>query len=159
MLCRPTTHCCTTRQRADLAGDALQYLDSTTARFDLVFIDPPYRSGWLDRLLPRLERVTTAATLLYVEAENPVTRFGPWHRVRYGTAGEVHYQLLQQDTDPREARLHLKPLNHRIAIYPGTFDPITRGHRSLVRRAASLFRSPDPGHCRKPGQAAAFQPG
>ena len=85
-------------------GDALQYLDSATARFDLVFIDPPYRSGWLDRLLPRLERVTTAATLLYVEAENPVTRFGPWHRVRYGTAGEVHYQLLQQDTDPREAR-------------------------------------------------------
>jgi pantetheine-phosphate adenylyltransferase len=33
----------------------------------------------------------------------------------------------------------LKPLNHRIAIYPGTFDPITRGHEDLVRRAASLF--------------------
>ena len=30
-------------------------------------------------------------------------------------------------------------LNHRIAIYPGTFDPITRGHEDLVRRAASLF--------------------
>lgn len=25
------------------------------------------------------------------------------------------------------------------AIYPGTFDPITRGHEDLVRRAASLF--------------------
>ena len=33
----------------------------------------------------------------------------------------------------------MKPLNHRIAIYPGTFDPITRGHEDLVRRAASLF--------------------
>ena len=30
-------------------------------------------------------------------------------------------------------------LNHRVAIYPGTFDPITRGHEDLVRRAASLF--------------------
>ncbi|MGH8693382.1 MAG: pantetheine-phosphate adenylyltransferase [Burkholderiales bacterium] len=25
------------------------------------------------------------------------------------------------------------------AIYPGTFDPITRGHEDLVRRAATLF--------------------
>ena len=28
---------------------------------------------------------------------------------------------------------------HRQAIYPGTFDPITRGHEDLVRRAAGLF--------------------
>ena len=25
------------------------------------------------------------------------------------------------------------------AVYPGTFDPITRGHEDLVRRAATLF--------------------
>ena len=30
-------------------------------------------------------------------------------------------------------------LDHRVAIYPGTFDPITRGHEDLVRRAATLF--------------------
>lgn len=29
--------------------------------------------------------------------------------------------------------------DYRIAIYPGTFDPITRGHEDLVRRAARLF--------------------
>lgn len=27
-----------------------------------------------------------------------------------------------------------------IAIYPGTFDPLTRGHEDLVRRAAKLFK-------------------
>jgi len=27
-----------------------------------------------------------------------------------------------------------------IAIYPGTFDPMTRGHEDLVRRAAKLFK-------------------
>jgi pantetheine-phosphate adenylyltransferase len=26
-----------------------------------------------------------------------------------------------------------------IAVYPGTFDPITRGHEDLVRRASGLF--------------------
>ena len=25
------------------------------------------------------------------------------------------------------------------AVYPGTFDPLTRGHEDLVRRAANLF--------------------
>lgn len=29
--------------------------------------------------------------------------------------------------------------NSRIAVYPGTFDPITRGHSDLVGRAAPLF--------------------
>src|SRR4051812_35110998 len=27
----------------------------------------------------------------------------------------------------------------KIAVYPGTFDPLTRGHEDLVRRAARLF--------------------
>jgi pantetheine-phosphate adenylyltransferase len=31
-------------------------------------------------------------------------------------------------------------MSTNIAIYPGTFDPLTRGHEDLVRRAASLFR-------------------
>lgn len=26
-----------------------------------------------------------------------------------------------------------------IAVYPGTFDPITRGHEDLVRRASAIF--------------------
>jgi pantetheine-phosphate adenylyltransferase len=29
--------------------------------------------------------------------------------------------------------------NPVIAVYPGTFDPITLGHQDLIRRAASLF--------------------
>jgi pantetheine-phosphate adenylyltransferase len=32
-----------------------------------------------------------------------------------------------------------KPHRSRIAVYPGTFDPITNGHADLVSRAAPLF--------------------
>jgi fused signal recognition particle receptor len=31
------------------------------------------------------------------------------------------------------------PVNKRLAVYPGTFDPITNGHADLVARAAPLF--------------------
>lgn len=30
-------------------------------------------------------------------------------------------------------------MSRRIAVYPGTFDPLTNGHIDLVRRAAPLF--------------------
>ncbi|HTJ97444.1 MAG TPA: pantetheine-phosphate adenylyltransferase, partial [Rhodocyclaceae bacterium] len=30
-------------------------------------------------------------------------------------------------------------MSKHIAVYPGTFDPLTNGHEDLVRRAASLF--------------------
>ena len=31
-------------------------------------------------------------------------------------------------------------MSKSIAVYPGTFDPLTRGHEDLVRRASALFR-------------------
>ena len=31
-------------------------------------------------------------------------------------------------------------MNNDVAVYPGTFDPLTKGHEDLVRRASRLFR-------------------
>ena len=33
----------------------------------------------------------------------------------------------------------MSPARNRIAVYPGTFDPVTNGHVDLVDRAAPLF--------------------
>ena len=31
------------------------------------------------------------------------------------------------------------PAKHVVAVYPGTFDPITNGHLDILRRALALF--------------------
>lgn len=35
--------------------------------------------------------------------------------------------------------MSVSPSRARVAVYPGTFDPITNGHADLVSRAAPLF--------------------
>ncbi|MCE1182337.1 MAG: 16S rRNA (guanine(966)-N(2))-methyltransferase RsmD, partial [Rhodocyclales bacterium] len=53
-------------------GDALQYLASTKAQFDLIFIDPPYKKGWIPRLEALLPRVMNENGALYIEAEHEI---------------------------------------------------------------------------------------
>lgn len=81
-------------------GDAVQYLSSTVRRFDVIFIDPPYRQGWLPRLAPLLGKAMKPDTALYVEAERELETPGPelsdWRTVRHGKAGEVHFHLMRQ---------------------------------------------------------------
>jgi pantetheine-phosphate adenylyltransferase len=43
-----------------------------------------------------------------------------------------------------------------VALYPGTFDPITNGHADLVRRAARLFERVVVGVAADTGKATAF---
>lgn len=44
----------------------------------------------------------------------------------------------------------------RIAVYPGTFDPITNGHVDLVDRAAPLFERLIVGVAESPGKSPAL---
>ena len=45
---------------------------------------------------------------------------------------------------------------YRRAVYPGTFDPITRGHEDLVRRAAGVFDTVLLAIAANPGKAPMF---
>ena len=76
-------------------ADAVKFLSRTTRRYDLLFLDPPYRQGWIERVAPKLTGVLTADARIYVEAEHFIERVGSWETVRSGRAGQVCYHLLE----------------------------------------------------------------
>lgn len=81
-------------------ADALEFVASAAKRgqrFDLVFLDPPYRQHWLDRVWPLLAAIVAPGARVYVEAETVVEPPAPWQIVRRGQAGQVFYHLLEQE--------------------------------------------------------------
>ena len=85
-----------------LRQDALKFASSSSRAFDVVFLDPPYRQGWLDRLTPFLPRLLKADGALYVEAETALASLGDWTTVRSGKAGQVFFHLMRRE-DPQDA--------------------------------------------------------
>ena len=96
-------------------GDALSALDRCMRegeRFSLVFLDPPFRQGWLERILPRLQPVLAQQARLYVESEAPMdpqtlaSSLGQDCRVdlrKSDKAGQVHYHLFDIELPGRES--------------------------------------------------------
>ena len=82
-------------------GDALEYLRGANARFDVVFLDPPFRQNLLPEALRRLPRVLAPAARVYAESPRLLEPSPPWLPLRQGRAGKVSYQLLQwSEHDP-----------------------------------------------------------
>ncbi|TRZ63869.1 MAG: 16S rRNA (guanine(966)-N(2))-methyltransferase RsmD [Rhodocyclaceae bacterium] len=79
-----------------LRADAVKFANSTLRRYDLIFLDPPFRQGWVERMAPLLPRLANPGARLYVEAEHAVETVGPWRSIRQNRAGQVCYQLLEQ---------------------------------------------------------------
>lgn len=68
------------------------------APFDIVFMDPPFRQGWLERLFPLLEsgQWVRPGGWVYVEHESELTTPAVphgWQLHRQKTAGQVTYSL------------------------------------------------------------------
>ena len=83
-----------------VCADALAYLAkprTSSALLDLVFLDPPYGQGWLDRIImPLLPHLADGARL-YIESEQPLSEIpAPGLAcLRQGKAGQVHYHLYE----------------------------------------------------------------
>jgi 16S rRNA (guanine(966)-N(2))-methyltransferase RsmD len=77
-------------------GDALEFAAHSPQRFDVIFLDPPYGHGLLDKLQAQLGRLAADGALIYCEAEHPVPVLGDFRATREGRAGQVHYQLLER---------------------------------------------------------------
>ncbi|MBK7015798.1 MAG: 16S rRNA (guanine(966)-N(2))-methyltransferase RsmD [Sulfuritalea sp.] len=76
--------------------DALKFTPPSGRRFDVLFLDPPYGQGWLDRIVCRLDDLAAPRARLYAEAEQPLQRLGSWSVVKQGRAGQVFFHLLEQ---------------------------------------------------------------
>jgi 16S rRNA (guanine966-N2)-methyltransferase len=78
--------------------DALEFLRSTGARFDVVFIDPPYRHALAEKALALLPAALAPHGRVYVESDAPVEAAG-WNTIRQARAGQVHYHLFGRGAD------------------------------------------------------------
>jgi 16S rRNA (guanine966-N2)-methyltransferase len=76
-------------------GDALAWLARATERFDVVFLDPPFRQNAVPAVLGRLAPRLAPRARVTVEAAAPVAAGPPWRELRRARAGQVSYQLLQ----------------------------------------------------------------
>ena len=79
-------------------GDAIAYLSGAKERFDVVFLDPPFRQNVHPALLAKLPRVLEGGARVYVEAPAPVEAPG-WRELRRSRAGQVSFQLLEWSDD------------------------------------------------------------
>ncbi|MFZ6749145.1 16S rRNA (guanine(966)-N(2))-methyltransferase RsmD [Undibacterium sp. Ren11W] len=92
-----------------LRADAITVATGMAARrqtVDLIFLDPPFGLGILQKILPICAQLLTQNGLLYVEAEHALMIDGNmqeapdyllgWNVLRADQAGAVHYHILQR---------------------------------------------------------------
>ena len=82
-----------------VAADALAYLAAAADRFDVVFLDPPFRQNVLPAVLSALPPRLAPEARVYLEAGSPMQVSAPWHELRRRRAGQVSYQLLLWSAD------------------------------------------------------------
>ena len=74
--------------------DGLEFASRDTGRYDVIFLDPPFQSGYLQRLLEILPQRLSEDGVVYVESGEPFEPASPWRVIKSGRAGQVHYQLI-----------------------------------------------------------------
>lgn len=91
------------------AREVLRRYAANGVRFDVVFLDPPYREGWIERVLAPAAGVLATGGLMYVECEKwldeAICATAGLDVLRKDKAGRVFYHLLRQKADhaPGEA--------------------------------------------------------
>ena len=88
-----------------LRNDAATWLSKAAgdvARYDLIFLDPPYHQGWLEKTLPLCRSLLSEYGLLYLEAEFALlpedlpSWLAGWELLRTDKAGMVFYHVLRK---------------------------------------------------------------
>ena len=80
-------------------GDALEFVRSARSRFDVVFVDPPYRLGMQVAALGLLRGLLAEGGRVYVESDAVFEPPRGWAVFRRSRAGNVHFHLLARESD------------------------------------------------------------
>ena len=84
-----------------VVSDALDYLESSETKFDVVFLDPPYKSDILSRVFMILEQEQCLSEHAKIYVEHDAKQSLPelpinWHVLKNKTAGQVSYCLIDR---------------------------------------------------------------
>ena len=74
--------------------DGLEFVSRDAHRYDVIFLDPPFRSNCLPKLLEILPQRLNENGMVYVESGAAIDVTPPWQTIKSDKAGQVHYQLL-----------------------------------------------------------------
>jgi 16S rRNA (guanine966-N2)-methyltransferase len=76
--------------------DGLKFARQENGLFDVVFLDPPFKSDFLPQLLPLLGNSLTPGGKVYLESGTVFEPDAAWQVLKRSKAGAVHYQLLER---------------------------------------------------------------
>lgn len=111
-----------------LTADFTGVLRSGEDKFDLIFIDPPYKSGLGELAVDAafdLGRVAEGGTVVYEHSsELPFKCAREDIKVRTKVMGSVTVEFIRKKT---------------TGLVTGTFDPVTKGHMEVIEEALRLF--------------------
>ena len=72
-LIRENLKLCDLTDRARVvAGDSMEFLKSVREKFDLVLLDPPFRGGTLEKILPAVEKCVAPGGIVLCESETGI---------------------------------------------------------------------------------------
>jgi 16S rRNA (guanine(966)-N(2))-methyltransferase RsmD len=80
-------------------GDALEFARGARSRFDVVFVDPPYRLGLQTEALGVVAGLLAEGGRVYVESDAAIEPPHGWASVKHARAGRVHFHLLGRAPD------------------------------------------------------------
>ena len=85
-----------------VAGEAMSFLGQTREKFDLIFLDPPYGTGLLERALKEICRLDLLAAGGIIVCESPLAQELPPLAPPYGMHRTYRYGKIKLTTYHRE---------------------------------------------------------
>ncbi len=109
------------------SSDALNFLSSTSQKFQYIFIDPPYDSVLGEQSLEKCVNVLDDNGVIIFETEKDalfdLEELALFDKRRYG-----------------RAFLYFFKKKLPACVFAGTFDPLTNGHLHLIQKCLNLYK-------------------